>query len=93
MLSKYNICAANRTVNGQQHKIIWHVDDSKLRHKDSKVNKNFLICLLNKYANDKISNVKASQGKQHEYLGMMLDCNKKGKHKVDMGDYIDEIIK
>ena len=33
----YDPCVANKIINGDQFTIVWHVDDLKLSHKDSKV--------------------------------------------------------
>jgi hypothetical protein len=37
----YDPCVANRTVNGKQHTVTWHVDDLKSSHIDPKVNDDF----------------------------------------------------
>ena len=36
--------------------------------------------------------VKINRGKVHEYLGMKLDFSVKGKLKVDMHDYVKEML-
>ena len=36
-LNKYDPCIANKMVNGKQCTVCWHVDDSKIPHKDAKV--------------------------------------------------------
>ena len=33
-LNPYDPCTANRSVNGSQHTIVWHVDDIKSSHKN-----------------------------------------------------------
>jgi hypothetical protein len=40
-INPYDPCVANRTVNGKQHTVTWHVDDIKSSHVDPKVNDNF----------------------------------------------------
>ena len=40
-LNPYDPCVANRTVNGKQHTITFHVDDIKSSHVDPKVNDEF----------------------------------------------------
>jgi hypothetical protein len=37
----YGHCVANRTEKGSQHTLLFHVDDLKSSHKDSKVNDQF----------------------------------------------------
>ena len=41
-INPYDPCVANRTVEGTQHTITWHVDDLKSSHLNPKVNDKFL---------------------------------------------------
>ena len=41
-VNPYDSCVANRTFNGKQHTVTWHVDDLKSSHVDPKVNDVFL---------------------------------------------------
>ena len=36
---------------------------------------------------------KSNKRKNHKYLGMMLNYSEKGKFKIDMNDYVKQIIK
>ena len=54
-------------VNNKQHTIVWHVDDVKSSHIDSKVNDKFLKWLQVKYGSDNIGKVKVTTGKVHDY--------------------------
>ena len=36
-LNPYDDCVANKTINGTQATVIWHVDDLKISHKEPKV--------------------------------------------------------
>jgi hypothetical protein len=49
-VNPYNPCVANRTVNGKQHTVTWHVNDLNSSHVDPKVNEDFLELLKLKYA-------------------------------------------
>jgi hypothetical protein len=40
-VNPYDICVANRKVNGKQQTVTWHVDDLKSSHVDSRVDDNF----------------------------------------------------
>ena len=90
VLNPYDPCVANRMVNGKQQTITWHVDDLKISHVDPKVNDRFLEWLNEKYG--KISEVKATRGKIHDYLGMTLDFSVKGQVSIDMIDYVEKMI-
>jgi hypothetical protein len=41
-INPYNLCVANRMVNGKQHTITWHINNSKSSHVNPKVNNNIL---------------------------------------------------
>jgi len=36
-INEYDHCVANKTINGRQCTIIWHLDDLKISHVDKKV--------------------------------------------------------
>jgi hypothetical protein len=91
-VNPYDPCVANRYVNGKQHTIVWHVDDVKSSHVDSKVNDKFLLWLEKTYSSDKIGRVKAVRGKVHDYLGMKLDYSVPGKVSIDMTDYVKNML-
>jgi Reverse transcriptase (RNA-dependent DNA polymerase) len=91
-VNPYDPCVANRTVNGTQHTVTWHVDDLKSSHVDAKVNDEFLLWLEKMYGDKDIAPVKATRGKIHDYLAMKLDYSEKGKLKLNMVDYVDNMI-
>jgi hypothetical protein len=91
-VNPYNLCIANRMINGKQHTIAWHVDDAKSSHIDKTVNDEFLHWLQAMYASDGIGKVKATRGYRHEYLGMILDFTSKGSSKLGMTNYVKCII-
>jgi hypothetical protein len=72
--------------------VTWHVDDLKSSHVDPKVNNDFLLWLKKIYGDPKLAPVKATRGKIHDYLAMKLDFTTKGKLRVDMTDYIKNMI-
>ena len=88
----YDPCVANRMINNKQHTITWHVDDIKSSHVEPEVNDKFLLWLNKTYGEDGIGNVKATRGKRHDYLAMILDFSSAGVLKLDMVDYIKGII-
>ena len=92
-INPYDICVANKMVNGKQFTVMWHVDDLKASHKDSKVIDDFIEWAKEKYEDEGITKLKPSRGKVHDYLGITLDYSEKGKVKIYMKDYIDRMIK
>ena len=95
-LNPYDSCVANRTINGRQQTICFHVDDCKLSHAEPKINDEFLEVLRQEYESifeDGSGKMKVSRGKTHKYLGMEIDFTQERVCKVSMFDYIEEIIK
>jgi len=67
---------------------MWHVEDVKISCVDRfEVTK--LLCYLNKISGGKIV---AQRGKKGEYLGMNLDFSEPEVFKVDMIDYIKNVL-
>jgi hypothetical protein len=91
-VNPYDVCVANRTVNGKQHTVTWHVDDLKSSHVDSKVNDDFEAWCEKMYGSDTVGHVKVVRGKVHDYLAMILDFTDSGAMKVDMRYYIDGML-
>ena len=91
-VNPYDPCVANRMVNGKQHTITWHVDDLKSSHVDPKVNDEFLEWLKMMYADDGISEAKATRGHRHDYLAMVLDYSRPGVLQIDMTSYVKGMI-
>jgi hypothetical protein len=93
VLNPYDPCLANRMVDGKQHTIAWHVDDIKSSHLFKKVNDEFLKWLEKTYGEDGIGTVKTTRGLKHDYLAMVLDFSVKGKLRLDMTEYIINMVK
>ena len=66
----------NKTTNGKQYTILWHVDDLEISHVESKVVNSVLGKLGERYGKD--SPLVTTRGKVHKYLGMTLDFSSKG---------------
>ncbi len=92
-LNPYDPCIANRIINKKQHTIVWHVDDIKSSHVDSKVNDKFEQWVKETYEEKGIGKVKVTRGKIHDYLGMTLDFSTPGQVKITMIDYIEKMLK
>ena len=86
----YDSCTVNKMINGKQATIVWHVDDLKISHVDSKVVDAIIDMLDKEFGKETLMN--KSRGKVHDYLGMILDFSKPGELTVDMVHYIKTII-
>jgi hypothetical protein len=73
-INPYDVCVANRTINGNQQTLTWHVDNVKSSHVDPKVNDEFTQWCERTYAgSNELGHVKVVRGKVHDYLAMILD--------------------
>jgi hypothetical protein len=89
-INPYDICVANRMVNGKQQTASWHVDDMKISHADPKVNNQFIEWANKKYG--AFGGVKATRGKIHDYLAMTLDYRVPGQISIGMTDYVQKMV-
>ena len=86
----YDPCVANRTEKGSYHTLLFHIDDLKSSHKDSKVNGQFDKWLQESYGEHGEASIHL--GKKHNYLGMELDFSEKGKVKIRMTEYVASML-
>ncbi|KAL7554681.1 hypothetical protein ACHAWF_018950 [Thalassiosira exigua] len=75
----YDPCVANMSVDGDQHTVLWHVDDLKCSHNDPKVNTMLVVyCVLIYW-----ETVMVHRGKVRDYLGVNFDYGTQ-KRKVEI---------
>jgi hypothetical protein len=89
-INGYDACVANKVVDGNQCTIIWHVDDLKISHIDSKLVDHIIAMLEAEFGREAPLTVR--RGKVHDYLGMILDFSTPGKLVVSMEPYIRSMI-
>jgi hypothetical protein len=75
-------------INHKQITMVWHVDDIKMSHDEEEEFTRMIKWLKSIYRKD----MRLSRGRVHDYLGMTLDCTKKGEVKVTMIDYLKKVI-
>ena len=91
VVNPYDWCVVNKTINGKQCTVGWHVDDLKISHHDSRVVDDILHALNERYGKE--SPLVITRGRVHEYLGMKMDFSKPGQVVLSMPEYIDSLIK
>ncbi len=94
-MNPYDPCVWNKVINGKQCSILFHVDDCKISHVQSKVLDDTIEWLRRDYESifeDGSGMMKVHQGKAHKYLGMTLDFSTKHQVKIFMTGYVSEII-
>ena len=88
--NKYDDCVVDKTINGHQMTVVWHVDDLKVSHVDVKEVDKFILQMEEAFGAD--APLSVSCGKTHDYLGMSLDFCTKGEVQIDMEHYIDMML-
>ena len=88
--NKYDDCVVNKTINGSQMTVVWHVDDLKVSHVDDKEVGKFIHQMEEAFGKE--TPLSVSRGKKHEYLGMSLDFGHKGEVRINMEHYIDMML-
>ena len=87
----YDLCTFNKTVDGQQMTIQFHVDNLKLSHMDQGALDN-LVKELNDVFRTSRKELAETKGDVHEYLGRTIDFSKRGHVIFTIHDYIEDII-
>ena len=90
VINPYDLCVANKVINGSQFTIMWHVDDLKMSHIDPRVLDAFVGDLNQVIGKESL--VVVHKGPRHDYLGITLDYSSPGKVVVDMKQYIDKVL-
>jgi hypothetical protein len=91
----YDPCVWNKTIEGKQCTICFHVNDCKISHVKSSVNDSIIAWLRQEYESiftDGSGKMKVARGRVHVYVGMTLDVTVDKVVKVTMIPYVDEII-
>ena len=87
VLNPYDLCVANKVVDGKQITVCWHVDDLKVSHCDPAQ-----VVIFGEWPSKKYGVAVATHRVIHDYLGMIFDFSAKGNMIVTMMEYIMNII-
>ena len=86
----YDRCVVNKTINGNQCRLLWHVDDLKISHVDHEEVTSVIKMLKEEFG--KHGDISVIRGKMHDYLGMTLNYTQKGRIKFQIFDYIGGML-
>jgi len=86
----YDPCVMNKTVNGKQITVLWHVDDLKISCEHEETINELVSQLDSVFGTE--APLTAQRGFIHEYLGMTLDFSDDGKVKIIMDDYLEKLF-
>ena len=95
-LNPYDLCVANKTINGKQCTVCWYVDDNKLSH----VQQSVLDDVIEKIEH-KFGKMTVSKGNRHNFLGMdilfqkdkTVNISMKEMTKKAIDDFDDDIVR
>jgi hypothetical protein len=92
VINPYELCVANKMIEGNQMNICFHVDDCKLIHRKTKVMDGMIEYLRQEYESifeDGSGAMTVSRGKIHKCLGTTLEYTVRGQVNITMFDYLE----
>jgi hypothetical protein len=89
VINPYDPCVANKMVNGTQMTIRWHVDDLMISH----VSQDEIMKVVQGIKDIYGENLAETVGTVHDYLGMTFDYSFAKEVRVNMWDYLRNVIK
>ena len=89
-INPYDPCIANKTIDGKQCTILWHVDDIKMSHVSQDVLESIMKQIKARFGKD--APLTVTRGPVHEYLGMTIDFSRPGTVQFHMKAFIDDLI-
>ena len=90
VVNQHDLCVANKTINGQQCTIGWHVDDLMISHAEKNVVHEIVEKLQVRFGKE--APLVVHTGKEQDYLGMMIDFSEDGKVKFKMHEYVQNML-
>ena len=89
-MNPYDECTFNKTVNGEQLTMQFHVDDLKASHKDPRVLSDLMSELRSTFGKE--DELSETTGNAHEYLGLTINYFAPGKVAIAMFEYLEDMI-
>ena len=87
----YDTFVMNKTIDGKQMTIGWHVDDLKISHVDKNELENIIAKLEAEFGKE--TPLTVHRGKVHDYLGMIIDFSPDpGKANFSMHECIECLL-
>ena len=87
VLNPYDMCVANKTINGKKCTVAWYVDDNKISHVKQEVVDN-IVSKIGKH----FPGLTISTGTEHTLLGIRIKYLDDGTVSLNMRDYIQEVV-
>ena len=87
IINDYDMCVANKMIDGKQCTICWHVDDLKMSHESQDVLEDIVKQLETKYGAMTIT-----RGNRHTYVRMDIIYNEDKTVTIDMTEFVKETV-
>ena len=87
ILNPYDLCVANKEINGSQCTVAFYVDNNKISHKDRSVVSDIISVIEKRFGG-----LVVTRGKEHKFLGMDITLPGDKTVCVSMKGYIDKAI-
>jgi hypothetical protein len=87
-MNAYDLCIANKMVNGKQMTVTWHGDDLKASHEDELELTKLVYFLAKKYGNK----ITVHRGNVRDYLGMNMHYSQDGVVQLSMMKHLEKIL-
>ena len=87
VLNPYDMCVANKTINGKQCTVAWYVDDNKISYVEQEVVDDIVAKIGKRFPGLTISTVT-----EHTLLGISIKYLDDGTVSLNMRDYIQEVV-
>ena len=85
-INPYDLCMANKTVDGSQLTVCWYVDDLKISHANEERVKELVSQIEAMF-----EKMNVTYGNKHTYLRMDIEIEDR-KVVIKMSDYLEECI-
>ena len=89
-VNPYDLCVANKLIDGKQCTILWHVDDIKMSHVSQDVLESIMKQIKARFGKE--APLTVTRGPVHEYLRMTIDFSSPGTVQFQMKAFIDDLI-
>jgi hypothetical protein len=88
-INPYYPCVANKTINGMQMMIRWHVDDLMI----SPLSQDEIMKVVQGIKDIYGENLPKTVGTVHDYIGVTFDYSFANEVRINMWDYLRNVIK
>jgi hypothetical protein len=86
-LNPYDLCVANKIINGKQCTVAWYVDDNRISHVEQEV-----VDEIVGKIEERFPGLTVEKGNAHSFLGIKIKYMDNGKVDINMREYIREAI-